>query len=251
MFFYKEDIVVTDPHFSNVSLLLKGEGSNGSKNIIDSSNNNLTATVYGNTSLSTAEKKYGNSSIYFTGNGIDKIVYPNGVYVNFGSSNFTIETWINPIIGVDTSILPIFSIQYHVDYSALKMYLRKPAPPNNGFYLSTVYALNNSGTIINRGFETGIITANQWIHIALVRNSYIFYMYVNGQLAATSNAPSYDQPTLQYPLAMSAASPFLIGSIEQYLQSSDPHRYNGYMDNFRITKGVARYTDNFTPPGDF
>ena len=55
----------TDPYFSNVSLLLHGDGTNGSTTIIDSSSNNFSVTANNGAQISTAQAKFGPSSIEF------------------------------------------------------------------------------------------------------------------------------------------------------------------------------------------
>lgn len=56
-----------DPHVLLTSLLLKGDGVNGGTNIIDSSPTTKTVSRFGNVALSTAQKKYGESSLFLTG----------------------------------------------------------------------------------------------------------------------------------------------------------------------------------------
>ena len=58
-----------DPYFNNVSLLLRGNGINGSTTIIDESATPKTVTVYGNAQISTAQSKFGGASIYLDGTG--------------------------------------------------------------------------------------------------------------------------------------------------------------------------------------
>jgi len=99
---------------------------------------------------------------------------------------------------------------------------------------------NNGG---GSNVETGsLIVANTWQHVAVVRSSGITYMYVNGLLSAEgSQNPYTDSPN---PLYIGAGD-FVAGVIPTYL-------YGGYIDELRITNGVARYTANFTPPtGEF
>ena len=65
-----------EPYFHNNSLLLHGDGTNGSTTFKDDSINNHTITAYGNAQISTAQSKFGGSSIYFDGNGDYLIYYP-------------------------------------------------------------------------------------------------------------------------------------------------------------------------------
>ena len=52
----------TDPNFANVSLLLHGDGTNGSQTILDSSSTPKTVTVVGNTQISTAQSAFSGGS---------------------------------------------------------------------------------------------------------------------------------------------------------------------------------------------
>ena len=114
MFFYSQtvnqitgsepaNIPITDPYFSNVSLLLKGEmlGTNndGSNYFIDSSANAMKAFIAGSVTKSSVIFKYGNHSMQFDGNGGYLATYPTYNY-NFESVNFTVEMWLNPGSGL-------------------------------------------------------------------------------------------------------------------------------------------------------
>jgi hypothetical protein len=85
----------------------------------------------------------------------------------------------------------------------------------------------------NQGTSAGIITTNQWLHVAAARSGTTLKIFVNGvaQLTATQT-----------------------GTIGQNLtayvgrRSDGVNFVNGYISNFRIVKGTAVYTANFTPP---
>ena len=55
----------TDPNFSDVSLLLNGDGTNGSTSFPDLSSNGRTVTAVGDTQVNTSVKKFGTGSIKF------------------------------------------------------------------------------------------------------------------------------------------------------------------------------------------
>ena len=84
-----------------------------------------------------------------------------------------------------------------------------------------------------QGTAAGVITTNQWLHVAAARSGTTLKIFVNGvtQLTATVS-----------------------GTIGQNLtayiarRSDGDNQVNGYISNLRIVKGVAIYTANFTPP---
>jgi hypothetical protein len=85
----------TDPNFADVSLLLHGDGANGSTTIIDSSPTPKTVTAFGNAQISTAQSKFGGASIALDGTG-DYASTGNSSDLLMGSAVFTIECWFYP-----------------------------------------------------------------------------------------------------------------------------------------------------------
>ena len=78
-----------DPHYANVSLLLHGDGADNGTVFTDNSHSPKTVTAYGNAKTSTAQSKFGGSSIFFDGNG-DYLVSPSNSAFQFGTGDFTI-----------------------------------------------------------------------------------------------------------------------------------------------------------------
>ena len=214
----------TDPDFANVSLLLHGDGANGSTTIVDSSPSPKTVTAFGDAQISTAQSKFGGASMYFDGSG-DSIRSTQSASWSFGADNFTIECWVN---SSDTG-------QYASIASA-------DLQPVDGWAL-LLNSVSNDGKIAF--FEknlassllvtsSGAFNNSSWHHVAVVRNNTNLSIYVNGTSLASSTVSGS---------ATSAGTLYLGGS------SVSPARdFIGYIDDLRITKGVARYTANFTPP---
>ncbi|MEL0120797.1 MAG: LamG-like jellyroll fold domain-containing protein, partial [Opitutae bacterium] len=96
------------------------------------------------------------------------------------------------------------------------------------------YYLNGANRIIG----TTTLPLNQWMHIAVSRAGGITRLFLNG----TQEGSSYTDAAVY----TSNANRPIIGVLENInYASSTP----GYIDDLRITKGVARYTSNFIPPG--
>ena len=211
-----------DPSFSNVSLLLHGNGTNGSTTITDSSPTPKTVTAFGNAQISTAQSKFGGASIAFDG---------TGDYVNTtssaspdASSTFTVELWIYP-----TAVTGADRVLYDCRASG------NPGGNGWGLFINTsarlqVYGNNgNLYTQSSSGVATGSSSGFQ--HVALVCSAGTWTYFIQGQSAGTFSAtPTAPQNTR-------------IGAREDAAAG-----YDGYIDDLRITKGVARYTANFTPP---
>ena len=198
-------------------LVIHSDTTDNSTNFIDDSFNEHSIIHYGNTKHSTTESKFGKTSIYFDGDGDYLQIQDDGDFT-FGTEDFTIDFWFNIAAGS----------RYHVLYDTgnlasdgIGMYLSSDANP-----IMYIYGKNLSST------TTFII--NNWYHVALVKEANIFYLFINGILEdSTSNTTNFGSYTVELGVRGSGTTPFL-----------------GYLDEIRISKGIARWTSNFTPPNE-
>ena len=213
----------SDPDFDSVSLLLHGDGNNGSTTFIDSSSNSHTVTPVGDAQISTTQSKFGGASMYFDGNG-DYLTLTNDASFVFGTDDFTVEMWV-----------------YHTSQNSLKIYYDGRPASTNGAYV-TLYrrSSNELALYVNyadRVVGTTSILQNAWYHIAVCREGSSTKLFLNG----TQEGSTFTDTT-NY---LGGTSRPVIGA-EGFNPSS--LQMQGYIDDLRVTKGVARYTSNFTPP---
>jgi hypothetical protein len=207
----------TDPYFNQTTLLLHGDGTNGAQNntFLDSSTNNFTITRNGNTTqgtfspFSVAEGEWSN---YFDGSGD----YLSLTGSSLGSGNITLEFWVY----LPTSGIGLFFDSRTSDVSSTGFAFYR----NSSNYLAMF--TDGTGTA-----GTTVIPTNQWVHLALVRNSGTFYGYMNG--------------VQQFTRANSAT--MSLTSWKIFAQYDNTNLATGYLSNFRITT-TAVYTAAFTPP---
>jgi len=204
---------------TNTQLLLNGTNAG----IFDSTTFADLETV-GNTQISTSVVKYGTGSIYFDGAGDWLIVNsPNGANdYAFGSGDFTLEMWIYP-----------------TDITSVMLYDSRPNS-SAGVYPTLYINSSSSITYYTNGSDRisgASAVINTWQHIALVRASGTTKLYING----TQSGSTYTDANTY----LNGASRPIIGVDGG---NTSLQNYAGYIDDLRITKGVARYTANFTPP---
>ena len=219
MFFYSEpdgqnEIAgSTDPYFNNVSLLLSLDS-----NFNDSSLNNHSVTVNGNTTISSTESKFGGGSGYF--GGTDYLRIPATPSLHIGLQDFTLEMWVNRN-GSSTSKFYIFNIGGHGSNS-YALYIQ------DGYLRSDFY----TNTSISANIDT---VPGVWSHIATSRENGVLRTFVDGVLVSTNSGAAVSVSN----------SDITIGGLiwDQYYDF-----VGGYIDDLRLTIGVARYTANFTPP---
>ena len=202
---------------ANTQLLLSGTNAA----IYDATQNSI-IEVNGVVDASTTIAKYGTSmkfditsstSDYLVINPVSPTLY------QLGSKDFTIECWVrfnstsgfNTIIGnwQDASV-GLFIAGYQGRIS--------------------VWLTGNGADI-----EGPFYSVDQWYHVAVVQNATVTTLYVDGVAAGTA-------PYMQ---TASTQSTYIGGWI---YNGSLTDRLDGYLEDFRITYGVARYTENFTPP---
>jgi hypothetical protein len=217
----------TDPNFANVSLLLYGNGINGSTSIIDSSPSPKTVTAFGNAQISTAQSKFGGSSIAFDGTG-DYLTVPDNDNFALGNGNFTIECWIyNNTTGGFRHIVGQGS--------------NPPSTINKSFYFfksntNKLVGSLASGTTSYDATSSADLPLNSWTHVAFVRNGNTTFLYINGSVDGTASVTGVT--------VNNSANQLGVGSAGEFPTDT----WNGYIADLRITKGVARYNAAFTPP---
>lgn len=208
-----------------VSLLLHGNGANNSTAFTDESGK--TVTAYGNAKISTAQSKFGGSSVYF-GGAWDYLTVPDGEDFSLGTADFTLEAWV-------------FNTQAPGNYPAI---LGQWGGPTYSFIL---YVANNGTFDCQFGvpnvarLTTAITyTQNTWQHIAVTRQGSVFTLWVDGiSRATTSYSGAIPNSTV----------PFYIGQQhDAIVYSSAEWGWVGHMEDVRIIKGTALYTAPFTPP---
>jgi hypothetical protein len=206
--------------------LLHFDGANNSTTFTDSSSYAHAVTAADNAVISTTQSKFGGASGYFDGDG-DGVTVPDGAEFAFGSGNFTIEAWVWPI-NASTAVGGIYGQRQggSGDGYGIVLYVL------NG---STHLVVSESGTDWNINFSGEVpVVSGEWSHIALVRNGNNWTVYVNGVVSQTINSSIAVHDANGSPSAGNA------GFAGQY--------FYGYIDDLRVTKGVARYTAPFTPP---
>lgn len=203
------------------------DGENGSTNFIDSSVNNLPVTTVGNVSINSSIFKYGNGSANFNGVNSNYLSLPSSSLFQW-TGDFTIEGWF--YFNSLSSNNPLISTHNGADRTGWIIFQR------NSTELG-IFGANSFGSIIMANFiivNTSIL--NTWIHLAVSRSSNTLRLFLNGVLKITSNSPG----------SIVSGTTLTVGHYPYF--NDGAKTFNGYIDEIRITKDVARYIDNFTPP---
>jgi hypothetical protein len=192
--------------------------------IFDSAAKNDLQTV-GNAQVSTTQAKWGTTSMAFDGTG-DYIVNPSSALVSaWGSGDFTVEGWYYSNNLTNTPPLWMNSTSNSDGMSGCYVY----ATGSVAFGKIGVNEITSA---------TGVWSNSQWNHLAVVRSGATVYIYVNGVSVASGAASTYVETTTVKPITLG-----------RNYQTASIY-YNGYIDDFRVTKGYARYPSGttFTPP---
>jgi hypothetical protein len=224
--------ITTDPDFASVSLLLSFDGADGSTTFTDSSSNARTITRFGNTQISTAQSKFGGASALFEGSGnYLTSPYSTSLY-DWLPSDYTIEAWVYATSWANWSRFSLGSIPCMVGNSSpTGVTAYWSFGPDATGKLKFFYF---NGSEQHAMITTATLATSQWNHIAAVKTSSGITLYING---ASSGGTFSISGTPQ----SSTGTTLTIGTYNNT-------GITGYIDDLRITKGVARYTANFTPP---
>lgn len=242
-----------DADFDKVALLLHMDGVDGSTIFTDSSAVPKTVMAEGNAAIRTAQSKFGGASAYFDGS-TAYITASGGAEYDLGTistaTNFTAEFWYRP-----------------GNVGAAEQNLLSHATPGssgegkggwrlfavNGTLVLAISAVSNATNpwYYLLSANSAVFAVSAWYHVALVMSAGVPTLYVDGVAVAT---------TVSSGNAIYAATPIGLNTTKtnyglrvgaSYTDSVNPTLSGfaqGNIDDLRISKGVARYTANFSPP---
>lgn len=208
---------MSDLYGANTALLLHMEGFNGSTKFVDSSWGGMAITRYGTPQISTAQSKWGSSSGYFDGTGD----YLEARGEPFGTGDFTVEGWLYAPAIVNGAVL-LDCRTADLDATGFSFYLR-----------ATRFLTFGRG---NPWTATEGVTAAAdatWYHIALTRSSGVVRGFLNGGLEFTISGVTTNFSSVPWRIGISTPA----ATVDAV-----------YLQDVRVTLGIARYTEAFTPP---
>lgn len=187
-----------------------------------------TWTAAGNAQVDTADKKFGVGSLLLDGTG-DEITTPDNTDFNLAASNFTVDFWFK--MGGGDGVGMNVAGQTDVGITAAGSSFRITRDAGGTF---TAY-VSNGTSLVTAATATTYTTASNpgWHHLELTRSANVLYLFIDGILAA-STAFTGTVPN--------AAGVFGIGS----RGSAGTANFFGWLDEFRLSVGIARHTANFT-----
>ena len=220
--------ITGDQYYNSCSLLLHCDGSNGSTTFTDNSPSPKTVTATNGAAISTAQSKFGGASALFDGTN-DYVSIPDNEALEPGTSDLTWEMWIKTTSSVQYTTL--YSRSPSLFSSGMWSLMINQASSTAGDIALYLGDFSDSSPLL---LTTGIsIRDDVWHHIAIVRIGSAWACYVDGISRATG--------TFSGGISNISSGP-RIGSDQNY-----GRYFAGYIDEVRITKGIARYTSNFTP----
>jgi Concanavalin A-like lectin/glucanases superfamily len=197
-------------------LLLHCDGADGSTTFTDVMGHTLTPS--GNVQIDTAQSKFGGASALFDGVG-DYLSVAYSTDFAFESGDFTVEAWVyRAATGSRHTIAG-----------------NRPSSGTSGwgFRISEadkLFFYFTGGSTITGATS---VTASAWHHVAATRSGNTVRVFLDGTEDASATFSN----------GTAASSALVIGAFADGTEA-----LNGWMDEIRITKGLARYTANFTPP---
>lgn len=213
-----------DPFYANVVTLLGFNGADGSTTFTDDTGLHTYSHV-GSAQIDTAQSKFGGSSGLFIASGSSSIGTADSADWDLEGGDFSIQTWYRPasigtrqfICGQGTAT-PDYRNVLEITAAGKFQYLTGATP-------------GTSLTVLG----TTTLVAGNWYFLEATKSGNDWYVFVDGNLDTTVNNAT---------VFGGLAGQFSIGALGTF----GSLKLDGHLDEFRITKGVARNTTGYTPP---
>jgi len=204
---------------TNTQLLtLQTDQPVANKQFIDNSTNNFPITQFGNTTQGTFSPYGSNWSTFFATNN----------YVSYAMSqaftsttNFCVEAWLYPRTTTSNEYYWFETVQGGLFFDSALL-------PNN-----TIFIRIQAGTGATLT-STGTVTINTWNHVAITYDGTTLRVFINGVASGSVAFTMFTATTTQCIIGYNNYAPA-------------PRYFDGYISNWRMSVGTARYTTAFTP----
>ena len=225
-----EDKGLGDPHWDNVVSLMNFNGDV----FVDKADGTEWKSVGGKVE---PNGRHGNA-LRLIGGDSSRVTRENSPKIRLSADDFTIEMWVmrDDINVIETSLFGLYG--YTANRRSYNLVLRDSTAHAGLSFRVAEHEGGNVTPIFQSSYKEAIslLPANKWIHIAVSRVGNIFKLFIDGALIKEEvHGISIYNNTVD-PLVIGSTGPAYTGP------------WTGLIDEFRFTKGVARYTENFTPP---
>ena len=223
-----------DIYYPSSSILLHFSGSNNSTTFIDSSPNNVSSTVSGGAKITSSFSKFGGTSLFLGGTNGNYLTIPvvSGGPLDVNNQNFTVECYIY-ITATTTN--GIIASRYNSNAGNSGNYNWDLSITSTGKLQGIILQFNNNNSY-NQITGLTTLATNTWHHIAYVKSSSLQTLFLNGNIDASGSITITTSDSGQA---------IRIGASLNFDGSTNAP-IAGYIDEFRITKNVVRYTGSFT-----
>ena len=206
---------------NQVVLLLHFDGADGATSFTDFSPSHHTITPAGTAQVDTAQSKFGGASLLLDGSG-DYLTVPDHANWDYGTGDFTIDYWVRfNSVSNDQAM-----VASQIGNGGMGILIRFGSAGASGvsvFINSTEYTF------------TWTPSTNTWYHVALTRSGTNLRAFIDGTQVGTTQTNSTD--------ITGSTAVFTVGA-----RNGGGNALNGWLEELRVSKGIARWTTNFTPP---
>jgi hypothetical protein len=220
------NIISGDAYWNNVWLLMRGNAADGTAYAVNEADTSTNLTVVGNTKITTADSKFGGSSILFD---TSSRIEPGLIDLN---TDFTLEGWASPayngtLLGRHTGSSGYLASLDRQSTTTARLIYQQWGPANG-------YAFQEFSCVVTT------VSSTNWVHYAIVRAGNTIKFFIDGILKSNVSGPYGFNTATGYPGIPS--NTWINGDPDSSSMGS------GGLDEYRLTLGTARYSANFTLP---
>ncbi len=214
-------------------VLLHFDGADTSTTITDTNfgGSSHTWTANGNAQLDTGVTKFGTATLLLDGSG-DYVTTPDHADFNLADSDFTIDCWFNCTATTGTFKAIAGQMDAASTSTSISFFLRRQST-------NAIRAQVNVGSTAYNVTSTTLFTdvvSPGWHHIAFVRTGSTLKLFIDGVQEGGDTAITGS--------VNDSSNDFRVGMLGE----TTGQDWQGSIDEFRLSVGIARWTAAFTPP---